>query len=186
MSTSNSTSPAGLARALGALAGQLGYWPQRVLTVAVILLLAAVNVRGVKWGGGLQLVITLVKVGSLLFFIALPFLALLWVGGSGPYRAADAARLSPVWPGPGEFTPALLSGFGSALLAVLWAYHGWQNIGPVAEAVQRPQRNIPLALLGGTAVIVALYLGASTAYSLVLTQDEMKAMKDQAVAVVFC
>src|SRR6266567_1973804 len=65
------------------LGAELGYWQQRILTVVVILLLAAVNIRGVKWSGGLQLVITLVKVGSLLFIVALPFLGLLWVSGGG-------------------------------------------------------------------------------------------------------
>src|SRR5262245_65497033 len=55
----------------------LGFWPLRLLTVAVILGLALVNVRGVRWGGYLQLFITLVKVGSLLAIFLLPFLGLL-------------------------------------------------------------------------------------------------------------
>src|SRR5262249_21738162 len=45
----------------------LGYWSQRLLTVGVIMGLALVNVRGVRWGGVLQFLITTVKVGSLLF-----------------------------------------------------------------------------------------------------------------------
>src|SRR5438045_1507427 len=75
------------------LAGRavLGYWGQRGLTVAVILGLALVNARGVKWGGGLQLLITLVKVGSLIFIIALPFLVLaspsLFPGSATPSTA---------------------------------------------------------------------------------------------------
>ena len=43
----------------------LGPWAVRILTMSVILVLGLVNVRGVRWGGGLQLAITLVKVGSL-------------------------------------------------------------------------------------------------------------------------
>src|SRR5207244_1394050 len=43
----------------------LGFWPQKWLTVGVIVGLALVNVRGVRWGGYLQLFITLVKVVSL-------------------------------------------------------------------------------------------------------------------------
>src|SRR5262245_25232029 len=161
-----------------ALGEQLGYWPQRILTVVVILFLAAVNVRGVRWGGGLQLIITLVKVGSLLFFILLPFVAVLLVsGGAEVPRTADPARLNPVWPERDELSPNLLSGFASALLAVLWAYHGWMNIAPVAEEVKNPQRNLPLSLLTGTGIVVGLYLGTNLAYALVLTQDEMKGMK---------
>src|SRR5260370_39422699 len=122
------------------LGEQLGFWQQRVLTVIVILLLAAVNIRGVKWSGGLQLVITLVKVGSLLFIIALPFLALLWVAG-GATRAANPARLEPTWPDREQLTFSLLGGFASALLAAQWAYHGSQNLGPVAEEVKEPHRH---------------------------------------------
>ena len=158
------------------LSHQLGYWQQRILTVVVILVLAAVNIRGVKWSGGLQLVITLVKVGSLLFIIVLPFLALLWV--SSESRAADPERLKPAWPSGDKLNFSLLGGFASALLAAQWAYHGWQNIAPVAEEVKEPQRNIPRSLLIGTAIVVALYLGANLAYSLVLKQDDMKLMKD--------
>jgi amino acid transporter len=159
------------------LSARLGYWQQRILTVVVILFLAAVNIRGVKWSGGLQLVITLVKVGSLLFIIVLPFLALLWVSG-GSSRAADPARLEPAWPNREQLTFSLLGGFASALLAAQWAYHGWQNLAPVAEEVKEPQRNLPRSLLIGTAIVVALYLGANLGYSLVLTQRDMELMKD--------
>ena len=171
------------------LGAALGYWPQRVLTVAVILGLAAVNVRGVRWGGGLQLVITLVKVGSLLFLIALPFVAVYLVSGTATQaapRSANVHNLKPFWPGEA----VNLSRFASALLAVLWAYHGWQNIGPVAEEIRNPQRNIPLALLAGVGIVIALYLGTNFAYSLVLTPGQMMAMKegrqDQTVAIGFC
>ena len=51
----------------------LDFWGLKWLTVMVILFLALVNVRGVRWGGVLQLLITLVKVGSLLGIMALPF-----------------------------------------------------------------------------------------------------------------
>ena len=47
------------------------------------------------------------------------------------------------------------------MFAVQWAYHGWMNLAPVAGEIARPQRNIPLALLGGIAVIIFLYLGES-------------------------
>src|SRR4029077_12351892 len=48
-------------------------WVYPLLTVLVILILALVNMRGVRWGGGLQFVVTLVKIGSLLAVMVLPF-----------------------------------------------------------------------------------------------------------------
>src|SRR5262249_2668954 len=68
---------------------------------------------------------------------------------------------------------------------VLWAYHGWMNIAPVAEEVRRPQLNLPLALLGGVGIIIFLYLGANLAYSLTLSRSEMEGLKDTTVATAF-
>src|SRR5262245_19186483 len=51
----------------------LAFWPRAFLTALVIAGLAAVNARGTRLGGGLQFVITIVKIASLLFIIVLPF-----------------------------------------------------------------------------------------------------------------
>jgi amino acid transporter len=158
-----------------------GFWGQRGLTLSVLAALALVNVRGVRWGGSVQLFITTVKVGSLLAILALPFVVL---SGSGP--AAELPRadnLRPLW--PDDWRQLSLAELGSAFLAVLWAYHGWQNITPVAEEVRRPQRNLPLALLAGVGIVIALYLGANLAYALVIPQPEMKELKNTTVATEF-
>ncbi len=78
-----------------------------------------------------------------------------------------------------------LTGLATAYLGVLWAYHGWQNIAPVAEEVHHPQRNLPLALLGGVAIIITLYLGANLAYYLVIPRLEMANLKETTVATDF-
>jgi amino acid transporter len=158
----------------GSGSDMLGYWEQKLLTVAVILCLTLVNIRGVRWGGFLQLLITTVKVGSLLAIVLLPFVVLA-LSRSATRVMPDVDNLSPTWPAWDGFS---LGAIMTSLLAVLWAYHGWMNIVPVAEEVSRPQRNLPLALIGGTAIIMALYLGANLAYSLVIPQDEMARMKE--------
>jgi amino acid transporter len=160
----------------------LGFWQLRILTVAVIVGLALVNVRGVRWGGYLQLFITLVKIGSLLAIFFLPFVVLL-ISTSPTNAKPQAANLTPTW--PDSLTAIRLGGLGTAFLAVLWAYHGWMNIAPVAEEVTRPQRNIPIALLAGVCTIIALYLGANLAYSLVIPRQEMASLKDTTTATEF-
>jgi amino acid transporter len=158
---------------------RLGFWTQQGITVAVLMALAVVNVLGVRWGGVVQLLVTLVKVGSLMAIAVLPFLAV------GPAAAAPSVeRLRPFW--PSSFSAVPVAGLGTAFLGVLWAYHGWMNIAPVAEEVRRPQRNLPLALLVGVAVLIALYLGANLAYYLVIPQEEMAGLKDTTVATEFC
>jgi amino acid transporter len=151
-------------------------WEQRFLTIGVILALAVVNVRGVKWGGVLQLIITLVKVGTLLAITVLPFIFLALGRSLEERGAASPARAGIV---PTEFE---LGMFLTALLGVLWAYHGWMNIAPVAGEVRNPKRNIPLALFCGTLTVTALYLGANVAYQMVIPQVEIAGFKDTTVA----
>ncbi|HTU19756.1 MAG TPA: amino acid permease [Gemmataceae bacterium] len=159
----------------------LDFWSQRLLTVSILVLLAWVNIRGVRWGGLVQLLITLIKVGSLAAIAVLPFVILAsWL--SAP-TMPDFGNLRPVW--PEDWRQVSLRDLGSAFLGVLWAYHGWQNLAPVAEEVRQPQRNLPLALLGGVAIIITLYLGVNLAYYLVIPRVEMAELKQTTVATVF-
>jgi basic amino acid/polyamine antiporter, APA family len=154
----------------------LDFWPLQWLTVLTIVVLALVNMRGVRWGGGLQLIVTTVKVGSLLFIAILPFVL--------AFKSTGKAEEPPHWdyltaPAHREFS---FWAFGSALIAVQWAYHGWTNLGPVGEEVQRPQRNVPIAVLGGIGILIFVYCSANVAYSLVIPQAEMAGIKDTPVA----
>ncbi len=160
----------------------LAFWPRQALTVLVIAALAALNARGTRLGGGLQVVVTSVKVGSLLLIISLPFIVLAAVGE--PRHPPRVEHLSPAW--PGSFAGVNWSLYGAALVGVLWAYHGWMNIAPVAEEVTEPQRNIPRALLGGVLLLIFLYCGANLAYYLVIPREEMRELRNTTVATEFC
>jgi basic amino acid/polyamine antiporter, APA family len=161
----------------------LPFWPRQVLTALVIAGLAAVNARGTRIGGGLQFFLTVVKVGSLLFIIALPFAVYAFM--SEPTHPPKVEHLSPTW--PAEWLGVNWSLFGAALVGVLWAYHGWMNIAPIAEEVKDPHRNIPLAVVGGVLVLILLYCGVNTAYYLVIPRDEMATLPgDTTVATEFC
>jgi amino acid transporter len=161
----------------------LTFWQQRAFTVAVLLVLALVNVRGVRWGGGLQVFITVVKVGSLLAIMILPFAAG-WLAPTGnPVAEPQTSYLTPFL--PESWSIDLLTSFGAALVGVLFAYHGWMNIGPVAEEVSNPNRNLPLAFLGGVGTVIFLYLGANLAYSLILPTSEMAQCTSTPVATLF-
>src|SRR5262249_53037782 len=161
----------------------LSFWPQKWLTIAVIVGLAIVNVLGVRWGGSLQLFITIIKVGSLVGIALLPLLAEV-VARTGPsVTSLRLENLTPVLPQWAAFD---LSKLGAALVGVIWAYHGWMNLGPVAEEIRAPQRNIPLALLTGVGIVIVLYLGANLGYCLLIPQQEMAGIKGTTVATEFC
>src|SRR5262245_2357820 len=181
----------------GSGGGVLTFWEQRIVTVSVLVSLAVVNVRGVRWGGGLQFFITSIKVASLLGIMLLP-LIILALGRSPTQRVpTEVMALFMDYPNglPLAFfyqqhlamvpPPLTLGHLLTALLGVLWAYHGWMNIAPVAEEVRRPQRNIPIALIAGTGIVIVLYLGANVAYHSVIERWEMTFMRNTPVATAF-
>lgn len=132
----------------------------KALTIAIISVLTVVNVVGVRWGGLVQNVTTWLKVGTLLTIAILPF----------ALGQANVGLLSE----PGVEPPSgRLVGFGAAVLGVLWAYHGWMNLGPMAEELRDPQRNIPRALLIGVGIVMFCYLAANFAYAVILPLQVM-------------
>ena len=171
-----------LKQAQGTTLDVLSFWPRQLLTSVVICLLAFVNARGTKFGGILQLIITIVKVSSLLFIATLPFI--LWAVVNEPQHPPRIDNLKPTW--PADWSTVKLGVIGSAMVGVLWAYHGWMNIGMMAGEVKNPQRNIPLSLILGVFILIGLYCSANAAYYLVIPRAEIAAIKDTTVATEFC
>lgn len=134
-----------------------------------LLLLAFVtfiNVRGAIWGGSVQAVTTVIKAGSVAFIALVPFL-LLAVGKSQVDFANFATEVTPL-----ELN--LTSQLAAVMLAVMWAYNGWEGVTPVAAEVRDPSRNIPRALIGGVGILIVVYVGANLAYHGVLSMSELK------------
>jgi amino acid transporter len=128
--------------------------------VAVILFLAFINYLGVKVGGGIQVGVTVIKVGLLAAIIVIGL-------GSG---LGSAQNLRSVTPAAGGATA-----FFAALVAALWAYDGWNNVSMVASEITRPQRNLPVALIAGTLAVMGIYLLANLAYFYVLPASAVAA-----------
>jgi APA family basic amino acid/polyamine antiporter len=60
------------------------------------------------------------------------------------------------------------AGFMVALIAALWAYDGWSDVTQMAGEVKHPQRSLPLALVGGVAIVGALYMLTNAAIQYIL------------------
>jgi basic amino acid/polyamine antiporter, APA family len=134
------------------------------VAAAAILLLAAFNYVGMKWGSLVQNLTTLAKTGALLIIILLAFvLGLPETGG----------HFTPAAPA-GSFTFAR---FGLALVSVLWVYDGWADVSFVAGEVKDPERNLPRVLIYGTLLIIAFYMLANLAYLAVLPVEEVRQSK---------
>lgn len=160
----------------------LGFWPRQLVTVATIAVLATINALGTRLGGRVHFALTLIKIGTLIAVIALPFVVL--AVNPNPTHRPSAANFGTIW--PADWSAVDWGKFGAALVGVLWAYHGWMNIGPVAEEVRRPQRNIPLALLAGVLILILLYVGVNVAYYTVIPREQMAELKNTTVATEYC
>ncbi len=122
--------------------GQLG-------GVLAIALLTAINYHGLREGAGVQNVVTLAKISSL---VGLGVLGLLV---AAPVRPALFAALPEGRP---------LVAFGVGMIAVLWSFDGWYGATNMAGEMRRPERDLPRALLGGTALVTLLYVLVNLVY----------------------
>ena len=158
-----------VAHAAGAMASGRRNFNSLILIPGALLLLAfvtCVNVRGAIWGGSVQAVTTVIKVGSVALIALVPFL-LLAVGRSQVDFSFYATSVTPT-------KTTLPAQMAAVMMAVMWAYNGWEGVTPVAAEVRDPTRNIPRALLGGVGILIAVYVGANVAYHGVLSMSELK------------
>jgi APA family basic amino acid/polyamine antiporter len=150
----------------------------QLIALSLIALFTLINCATVVVSGWIATVLTGVKI-ALVLGIGLG--AFILAGGDwGHFAMANAGGLcEDVNPG----TMVGMAGFSAAMLAALWGYDGWNNITLVAGEVKNPQRNIPLALIGGTMLIILLYVFVNIAYFYVLTPTQVASVsKNSSVA----
>ena len=138
------------------LVGVTGVSP-RPLAIAAIVLLTIINYLGVKLGSRVLNVFVILKVAALGVVILLA-----WAHAAAP-EWLSASRV--------DDTPSGALAFGAALVPILFAYGGWQNANYVAEEMRDPRRHLPLSLIAGTLIVVAIYLLANIAYLRTLGLD---------------
>ena len=68
---------------------------------------------------------------------------------------------------------SILTGMGIALVALTWTVGGWEYVTFAAGEIKNPKKNLPLALIIGTALILVLYIMINIAYLKVLPMDSL-------------
>ena len=147
------------------LLGETVHWQlgiKQAVAVSVILLLTGINCFSVAFGGKVHLTLTLLKIGGIVFIILGIF-----VFSEGTSWANLIAPAESKWNGA--------SAFGTAMLAALWGYDGWNNMPMVAGEVRDPGRNIPRALILGMLAVMAIYCSLNVAYFYALPFDQVAA-----------
>ena len=116
-----------------------------LVAIAANVFITGLNYIGVRKAGGFQLAFTVLKVGMIVGIAVVAFRAPTgsWANFATTFAGARGG----------------MAGFMAALVAALRAYDGWNDLNMVSEEIERPERNIPLALILGVGIVAVLYMG---------------------------
>jgi len=148
-----------------ALGGLL--WSQ-LFAISVTWSITGLNYLGIKKAGDFQLVFTVLK-AILIFIVA----GLCFTSASGSWSNFSTGLPDAT----GGF-----NGFMLALIATLWAYDGWNDLTMVAGEVRRPERSLPIALIGGLFAVGLLFMATNAAIQYILPAAQIAASERPAVA----
>ena len=115
---------------------------QKVIVVAILGGLGVVNIIGVNISKVLNNVITVGKLVPLVMFVTI---GIFFIKGG---------NFSPMFPG-GHYTSG---SFGEAALLIFYAFTGFESIAVAAEDMDRPEKNIPKAIITVILIVSAFYL----------------------------
>ena len=139
------------------------------VAVAMIIIIIFLNSMGSKIGGSVQVIFTVFKMIPLILLMIFGF-----VRGAGT---------NPV------FTPMVGEGLspmvvlGQLMIAILFAFEGWTNVGAIAGEMKNPGKDLPVAIVGGVSLIMAVYFIINLAYLWVLPASELATLTAPASAV---
>lgn len=143
--------------------GMLPDWSIKVLPVLLIVIATGLNLATVRSTGMVATALTAVKIALVL---AVGLGAFIFAQGSWEHFSMTGAN--GTCEGVTEGAKLGIGGFGAAMLGALWGYNGWSIIALIGGEVKNPSRTLPAALIGGTLVVIALYLLVNAAYFYVL------------------
>ena len=139
------------------------------MTVGVILLIGVLNTFGSKTSGTIQTVSTVCKLIPLVLIIVFGFIK--GEGNNPIVQPLVAEGISPT------------GVIGQLLVAILFAYDGWINVGAIAGEMKDPGKDLPKAIVGGLSLVMAVYVVINLAYLWVLPASELAQYASPASAV---
>lgn len=157
----------------------------QIIAVMMIVIFTTINCASVALSGRIATALTFVKiiliagvgVGAFVFVTNGTFANFSLIESGGVCEdVSNSVRF-------GSPDYSFVAGFGAAMLGALWGYDGWNNLTLVAGEIEKPERNLPIALIGGTVLIILLYVFVHFAYFYVLDPTTIASVsKDSSVA----
>jgi basic amino acid/polyamine antiporter, APA family len=134
----------------------------KVFAIATIILMALINIRGVKLGAGFIRTLTFLKLGLLAFIV-------LWGVG---FQLGDWSNFSPFVARRANSAP-LIDALAGGFVGAFFAFAGWWDLGKLAGEVKNPGRTLPLALAYGVIIIMIVYVLTSFAFVYLVPLDQV-------------
>lgn len=128
-----------------------------VVAIAAILVLTAINLRSIKIAAWLQNLTALAYLIAILGIVVAGFAL-----GHGEWSHFRST------PGVHATGASVLGGAGVALIALFYAYDGWEFLSWVGGEIQNPRRNLPLGLIAGIILVILTYLLANVLFMFAL------------------
>ena len=119
----------------------------KIVAVSTIVVVALVNIRGVRLGAGFIRALTFLKLGLLAFVF-------LWGVG---FQLGNWSNFTPFIARPAGSGP-LLGALAGGMVGAFFSFAGWWDLGKLAGEVKNPGRTLPRALTAGVIIITIVYV----------------------------
>ena len=140
----------------------LSPWGIKAFAIASILIIALINIRGLRLGAGFVRVLTFLKLGLLAFIF-------LWGVG---FQLGDWSNFSPFVSRHSNSVP-LIAALAGGLISAFFSFAGWWDLGKLAGEVKNPARTLPRALAYGVLIITVVYVLTSFAFIYLVPLDKV-------------
>lgn len=147
----------GLAAIFGVgLASYAGYlielspFGKQLLAISAIVAVGLINILGARVGANFLKVLTVLKIGTLLFIIFYGF-----AGGFGDWN-----NFQPFFTLPTD----VFGAFAGGIVGAFFAFAGWWEVTRIAGEIKNPGKNLPRALIVGVIVITIIYILTSAVF----------------------
>ena len=160
---------------------QFTFTTAQPIAALIVVIVTAVNYFSVRMGGAIQVLLTSLKIGTILIIVA----------GGVVFGTKQAGSTAPAIPSfslgtisRGTFGMGTMGALLTALVPAMWAYNGFNDLGDLGEEIIHPQKNIPRAIILGLLTVGGLYLMANVVYFHVLPFAQVTASQHVASDVV--
>lgn len=140
----------------------LSPWGAKALAIAAIMLVAVVNIRGVRLGAWFVRGLLFLKIGVLVFIF-------LWAIG---FQLGDWANFAP-FVDRRAGSPRLIGALAGALVGAFFSFAGWWDLGKLAGEVRNPERSLPRALGFGVVGVTIVYILTSLVFIYLVPMEQV-------------